>query len=334
MTLNAGTPGVTLTLLPVQGDAIGPGQGFLGAAGWAWLVLAVVLVALFTIDLLSFRHARNVARTSLVWTVIWIGCGLAFSLFVLAIGGAERAGEYLAAFLLEKSLSLDNLFVFLVIFRAFDIPREHHRPVLLYGIIGAVIFRAIFIFAGVALIERWEWTTVLFAVLLMLAAVRMLRREEGSEGRLNAWLAGHMPVANDANAGRFLVRRDGRLMMTPMLLALIAVELTDIAFAIDSVPAAMAVSRDRFVIYSANVFAILGLRALYLTIEDSLMKLPNLRYGLAAVLGLAAVKLVVSQWVDIPAFVSVATIVLMLGGTIAFAYLRRPHSTSSASSVE
>ncbi len=286
---------------------------------WAWGVFAGLLLGLLVVDLFVHRGERGQGRrAAILWSVVWVGVGLAFSLFVLALLGPDAAGEYLAAWLIEKSLSLDNLFVFLVVFSELHIPAGSQRRVLTWGILGALFFRAAFVLLGVAAIERWQWVTWIFAALLAAAAVRVFRQDPAGEkdSKVAQWLSRHLPVARETHGQAFFAREAGRLRATPMLVALVAVELVDITFAVDSVPAALAVTRDRFVVYSSNAFAILGLRSLFIVLEDVLGRMPYLHYGLAAVLAFAAVKLVTSAWIEIPPLLSVAIIAVLIGASV------------------
>jgi len=286
---------------------------------WAWFVFGAGLLGCVAIDLILHRGSRGRSRAAAItWTAIWVGLGVAFSFVVWAVLGGHRAGEYLAAYLVEKSLSLDNLFVFLVIFRTLGIPHDRQRSVLSWGIIGALVFRLAFVLVGVAAIERYHWVVYVFAAVLVWAAARMLR-EDVTESKGSAaarWLRRRLPVAGELHGNAFFVRFNGRLLVTPLFVALCAVELTDIVFAVDSVPAALAISPSRFVVYSSNALAILGLRSLYVLLEHLIAELKYLRYGLAAVLVFAAAKLATSRWMAISPVISVGIIALCIGASI------------------
>jgi tellurite resistance protein TerC len=291
---------------------------------WGWIAFAVLVSSLLAIDLFAHRAKHGASRRSAyIWSGIWIAAGLLFTLFVWFVFGARQAQEYLAAYLIEKSLSLDNLFVFLIIFQSLAIPREYQHNVLYWGIFGALLFRAVFIFLGIAAIERFEWVTYVFAAILLLAAWHALRKDVTAleANKMVKWLARHLPVTPRIHGSRFFVRQNGRLRATPLLLALVGLELTDIVFAIDSVPAALAVSRNRFVVYSSNVFAILGLRALYSALAHALTGLRYLHIGLAGVLAFAAVKIIVDEWVPIHPLAAVGITALLIGGAVWFSLL-------------
>lgn len=284
----------------------------------AWIVFASVLGALLAVDLWLHVRNRDSRKAAIVWSIIWVGAGLAFAGYVAIVAGQRTAHEYLAAYLIEKSLSLDNLFVFLVIFSALKVPKEHHHLALSWGIFGALLFRAVFIVVGVEALQRWQWIEYVFAGILLYAAVHALRenplKKRGSG--IVDWLSQHLPVSKQTESKHFFVEENGRRLATPFLVAIIAIETTDIIFAVDSVPAALSVSRQEFVVYSSNAFAILGLRALYVVLEDLMRRLVYLNYGLAAVLGFAAVKMGASHWFEIPPLISVGVIVSILGATV------------------
>ncbi len=292
----------------------------------SWIAFGVVLTLLLAIDLFVHRSGRAVTRrAAVVWSAIWVGAGLSFSMFVWLRLGADAAEEYLAAYLVEKALSLDNLFVFLLIFGGLSIPKERQHKVLSWGILGALVFRALFIFLGVTVIERYHWVVYVFGAILLFAAYHALREDpaKSQESRILTWLSRHIPVTQELKGTRFLDRAAGQWRATPLLVALISIELSDITFAIDSVPAALAISQNRFVVYSSNAFAILGLRALYLVVEHALSTLPYLHYGLAAVLAFAGLKMLTSSWLHLPPLVSVGIIATCIAMPVAMGIVRR-----------
>ncbi|MGE0790934.1 MAG: TerC/Alx family metal homeostasis membrane protein [Sandaracinaceae bacterium] len=286
---------------------------------WLWIVFAAVLAALLAIDFLSHRgeHAQS-KKAALVWSAIWIGVGLAFGVVVLVAFGADHAVEYYAVYVIEKSLSVDNLFVFYVIFTTLSVPPERQRKALLVGIFGALVFRALFIYGGVAALDRWAFLDFVFGAILAWAAWRVFREDPRAdeENRLVSWLSKHVRVTDEHHGGRLFARVDGKWVATPIVIAIVGLELSDIVFAMDSIPAAFAVTRRPFVIYAANAFAILGLRSLYLVLADSLERYRYVHYGLAFVLAFAGVKIAISRWVEIPAYLSVALIVLAIAASI------------------
>ncbi len=268
---------------------------------WAWCLMAVVVIAMIAIDLFAHRgrdpaHPES-RRAALAWTGIWIAAALGFAAFVWAHFGAEAGEQFLAAYALEKSLSLDNLFVFLVVFAAFGIPRDQQRRILTWGIVGALVTRGAFIAAGAAILHAWHEVTYVFGALLVVTAIKTAREPGGDTGpRLVAWI---------------------RHRVRPFFAAMIAIELTDVMFAIDSIPAAFAITDEPFLVYSSNVFAVLGLRALYVALAGALATLRYLRFGLAAVLAFAGAKMLASGWWHAPPALSVAVIVACIGAAVA-----------------
>jgi tellurite resistance protein TerC len=279
---------------------------------WAWALLAGVMLVLISIDLLAHRGDRiDSRRRALVWSIAWIAAAVVFGGFVGWYFGAATAEQYFAAYLLEKSLSIDNLFLFVVIFGALGIPRDEQRRVLTWGIAGALVTRGVFIALGAAVLHRWHEVTYVFGAILLITAVKMLRSTE-EPSRLLPWLERHLPWTRERAGHRFAVRREGRWLATPLLVALIAIELTDVVFALDSIPAAFAVSEEPFVVYSSNVFAVLGLRALYVVLVGAIAALRYLKYGLSAVIAFAGLKMLAAPWIVISPIASVGVIGLVI----------------------
>ncbi|ADO73424.1 TerC family protein [Stigmatella aurantiaca] len=285
-----------------------------------WIAFGALVLGLLIVDLLAHRnHHANSKRSAIAWSAGWIFFGLGFGVFVWRMYGSQPAHEYLGAWLIEKSLSLDNLFVFLVIFRSLSIPEAEQRRVLFWGIFGALVFRALFIFAGVEALEHWHAVVYVFGAILLFTAFRVAREDPLKErdSKMVHWLARRLPVSSKVEGSHFVVRQGGRLLATPLLVALITIEFTDVAFALDSVPAALSVSQDPFIVYTSNVFAILGLRALYIALAHVITQLRYLHYGLAAVLAFAGLKMVIpSNWVHVSPLVSVGVIVVCIGTSI------------------
>ena len=271
----------------------------------------------------SQKPTRPQSR-NLLWVAVWVGLGLALGLWVLGTQGIDAAAEYYAAYFLEQSLSVDNIFVFVIIFSELHIPAEYQRRVLQFGIAGALLFRALLIGAGIALIERFNWATYPFAALILFAAWRLLfgveRERKVVEGACNVcetWIARLVGVSPALHGHDFWRRVDGRLVATPLFVALVVIETTDLVFALDSVPAVLSVSRNPFIVYSSNIMAILGLRALYFVLSDVVDRLRYLRHGLALVLAFTAAKMLTHEWIHISAGVSVLVIGIILVTTIA-----------------
>jgi tellurite resistance protein TerC len=256
--------------------------------------------------------------------VFWIGLGLAVGLWVLLAQGTSAAAEYYAAYFLEKSLSVDNIFVFAIIFSELHIPAEYQRRVLWFGIAGALVFRAVMIGAGIALIARFSWVTYPFAALMLFAAWRMLFGAERERKVVQAacdvcetWIARVVHVSPVLHGHDFWRRERGRPVATPLFVALVVIETTDIVFALDSVPAVLAITRNPLIVYVSNVMAMLGLRSLYFVLSDALNRLRYLRPGLAVVLVFTGAKMLTSDWFQISAVASVLVIGAILLVTIA-----------------
>jgi TerC family integral membrane protein len=267
----------------------------------------------------------------ITWVAVWFGLSLAFGLWILATQGASPAAEYYAAYFLEESLSIDNIFVFVIIFSELRIPAEYQRRVLRFGVLGALVFRAALIGAGITLIERFDWITYPFSALMLFAAWRMLfegeREQKIVQGACNVcetWIARIVRVSPVLHGGKFWHRENGRLAATPLFVALAVVETTDLVFALDSVPAVLAVTRDPLIVYSSNVMAMLGLRSLYFVLADTLPRFRYLRQGLSLLLVFTAIKMLAGDWIHIPPGVSVLVIAVILALTIAVSVWRRP----------
>lgn len=296
-------------------------------ATWGWILFAIGLSVLLAIDLFVHRGGREESwRSTLGWSVIWIAMGLGFGGFVWWMYGAVSGQEYLAAYLIEQSLSLDNLFVFLLIFQTLSIPHRYQHTALSWGIFGALIFRAIFIFAGAAALQRWAWLEFIFAVFLVVAAIHVFRESPTvhSGNRLVSWLTTHLRVSKHRDTAHFFLRENGVLVATPLFVAVVGLELSDIIFAVDSVPAALAITREPFLVYTSNAFAILGLRAMYLLMARSIAQLQYLHYGLAAVLGFVGLKMAADRWVTIQPLVSVGVVAVSIMASVGVSLWKRP----------
>lgn len=281
-------------------------------AGFLLFVLAMLLV-----DLKVFhKEARQVrVKESAIWAAVWIGLAVVFGGIVYLWRGPAAAAEYAAGFLIEKALSVDNIFVFLVIFSYFQVRSEYQHQVLFYGILGAVVFRGIFIAAGVSLINRFEWVLFAMGALLIYSAYKIARETEAVHPENNPVLKlfrRFLPSTDEYHGQKLFVRQNGKRVATPLLAVLVVVEVTDIAFAVDSIPAIFAITRDPFIILSSNVFAILGLRALYFLLAGSIERFHLLRYGLAFILAFVGVKMLLSGYWHPSVYLSLAVIVAAL----------------------
>ncbi|MGD1210911.1 MAG: TerC/Alx family metal homeostasis membrane protein [Candidatus Acidiferrales bacterium] len=290
-----------------------------GSSIGTWLFFGVVVAAAVAADMVLFRPKtdRVTLTQSVVETAAWIGLSVAFGIWVYISRGHRAGIDFFTAYVLEKSLSADNVFLFLVIFRAFGIaPRAQHR-VLYSGIAGALVLRLAFVLAGIALLQRFHAVLYLFGAILLIAGAHMLlsgQQKFDPEGNWVIRLVRKvMPVTMSSDDHRFLIRRDGRWTATPLLLALVAIEATDVIFAADSVPAVLAITRDPFIAYSSNVFAILGLRAMYFGLAELMTRMRYLHQGLAVILLFVGAKMLASEKFPISSEVSLAVIVGILG---------------------
>ena len=300
----------------------------LSAQHWPWLVFFALVAMLLTLDL-AFVQRRPSARTlrgAAGWAAFFVGVGLAFSLFVWAVRGPGPAVEYVTAFLIEESLSVDNLFVFLALFTYFSVPRRYQHRVLFWGIVGAIVMRGVFIFAGVALLERFHWLIYVLGALLIATGAKLGLGDETEvhpERNPIVKLASRLlPMTREYHGEQFVVREHGRLRFTPLVLVLIAVETTDVMFAVDSVPAVLAVSRDVFVVYTSNIFAVMGLRALYSVMAGLLGALRFLRPALALILVLVGAKMLLAEVYAVPVAVSLLVVALILAVAAVASVLR------------
>jgi tellurite resistance protein TerC len=283
-----------------------------------WPTFIGLVVVLFVVDLM-FGSRGSSLLAAVIWSAIWIGAGLSFGLWVWTIQGGQAATAYYAAYLLEKSLSIDNIFVFVLIFSELRIPAGQQHRVLLLGILGAFVLRAVMIWLGVYLLDRFHWVIYPFAALLLIAAVRLLFGEN-TERRLvkescsacSTWVARIVPVTPVGQGQKLFVRRAGKRFATPMFVALILIETTDLIFALDSIPAVLAVTRDPYIVYTSNIFAMLGLRALYFVLADFVHRFRYLRTALAIIVCLVACKMLLAGTVDITVGASLAVIVTVL----------------------
>ena len=310
----------------------------MGTRAEEWIVFWVVVVVALAVDL-RFAKKTN-PKSAAVWSAVWIGLGLAFGAWIALRLGAEAGITYLTAYVLEKSLSVDNLFIFILIFSLTGIPAQLQHRALFWGIVGALVMRAALIAVGVELLERFHWAVYPLAALLAYAAYRMLRGEEKQNkfveqqcALCESWLARVIPIEPRLHGSRFVVRREGRLMATPLLVALTVIETTDLLFAVDSIPAVFAVTRDPFLVYTSNVYALLGLRSLYFLLAGVIRELRFLKVGLAVMLLMAAAKLAVGELVHVPPLASLAAIATVLIASIVASLLFPGVSRAPAAKV-
>jgi tellurite resistance protein TerC len=310
------------------------GRMFSGAPLWLWLLFHALVFALLFADWACTRTAREenaLARRAYWLTAVWIGAALLFALLVYRVLSQRYALEYLTGYGIEESLSIDNLFVFFVLFRVFGLQLAQQRRVLFFGVLGAIVLRAVMIFAGVQLLNTFSWMNYIFGAILLYTAWHLLRKSLQSKPDRPPfwmdWLTRHPPMARKQYPQRFLVLEDAHLRFTPLFIALIAIETTDLIFATDSIPAVLAVSHHPFIVYSSNIFAVLGLRSLYFALATVLQRLHKLRYGLAAILIFVGGKMMVGNFITIPIWISLAVIVSTVAITAVWSLLSKPASS-------
>ena len=289
--------------------------------GWAWVALLAGLAVMLAVDLLRHRddHEPTMGE-ALHESAVWVAYGLAFAGVVAVAFGGQAFGEYISGYLIEKSLSVDNVFVWALLFTTMAIPLKFQHRVLFWGIFGALTLRAVFIFAGTALIGRFWWLLVVFGVFLVYTGLKVIRHraDEGSDEATRGLglLRRVMPVSSEFDGHRFLTRLNGRRAATPLLAALVVIEITDVIFAVDSVPAILAVSHEPFLVFASNAFAILGLRAMYFLLAGARDKFHYLSHALGGILVFVGLKMTVSHWVHLNTYLSLGAIVTMLTAAI------------------
>ena len=285
---------------------------------WWWVLFTVFILAMLALDLGVFnRKAHTVGmKEALLWSAFWVSLALAFGAGVYFYYGHGKAMEFLAGYLIEYSLSIDNLFVFMLIFRYFDVPHAYEHKALFWGILLALVTRAAFIFAGVALINTFSWLMYIFGAFLIFTGIKMALSKQSEvhpEKNIAIKLLGKIvPVTNRFSGADFFVVKHGVRFATPMLAVIVALETTDILFAVDSIPAVLAISKDPFIVYTSNVFAILGLRSLFFAISGLMRLFHLLNYGLAAILTFVGVKMIIEDFVHVPVPVSLLVIAAIL----------------------
>ncbi|MDQ2832509.1 MAG: TerC/Alx family metal homeostasis membrane protein [Acidobacteriota bacterium] len=303
-----------------------------------WIGFHLFVLALLGLEL-AFARRRSGASaqqkthsTAVGATILWIAAALVLALFFFRTYGSQAATQYLAGYAIEQALSVDNLFLFLLLFRIFRIEPTRQPRVLFWGVLGAILMRGAFIAAGLGLLTRFSWISYVFAAILLIAAIRLLFPEAHSgqthTPRWIAWLARVHPVS--LRQDKFFVREEGSPRITVLFLALVAIELTDVVFALDSIPAVLSITRNLFLAYTSNIMAVMGLRSLYFLLAHLLVKLRLLHFGLAAILGFAALKMLAAPWFDIGPLPSLAVILAILATTIALSLRLAPSTEPPA----
>jgi TerC family integral membrane protein len=286
---------------------------------WFWVAFNAVILLLLVLDLtvVSRKHRRVPFKQALLMSAFWIGLAMAFAVFVQQWLGAAKALEFVTGYVLEEALSVDNLFVFILLFAYFKVPPEEEKTVLFWGIIGALIMRGIFIFAGVALVQRFHWILYAFGVFLIWTGFQLLRRgneeQDPSRNIVLKFCRRFLPLTDSYEGKSFFVRRNGQVLATPLFVVLLVVETTDILFATDSIPAILAITRDPFIVYTSNVFAILGLRSMYFALAGMMKLFHYLNYGLSVVLMFIGAKMLLPERYHVPTWVALAVVAGVLG---------------------
>ncbi|WP_446745829.1 TerC/Alx family metal homeostasis membrane protein [Silvibacterium acidisoli] len=299
---------------------------FAGASLSYWIAFHVIVVVLLVVDLIVLQRkgGGGSIRAAWGWTAVVAALAFCFALFLSQTQGKQPALEFLSGYLVEGSLSVDNLFVFLLMFRTLKLNSHQQHHVLLWGILGAIVMRALFIVAGTSLLMRFAWVEYVFGAFLLYAAVKLMQpaKHDSSSGLLR-WLQ-----------SRSVDGAGGKIPMSSFLMIVLAVEATDLIFALDSIPAVLAITRDTFVVYTSNIFAILGLRSLYFALSNALDKLRLLHYGLAVILAFVGLKMIASHWIEIPVTWSLLFIVAVLGAFTAASLLTAPKESQPKRSVQ
>ena len=304
---------------------------------WAWVLFYVLVLVMLVIDLKSFgkkgQHEVSVSE-ALKMTAVWIGVSLVFCGGIWLYEGDEKAMEFLAGYLIEKSLSMDNLFVFLMLFSFFGVQRKYQHEVLFWGIFGALVLRSIFIFAGTAIINQFEWILGVFGVFLIYTGIKMFghQDDENVDPSKNIFVKlfkKFFPVTDQMHDDKFFITENGKRLATPLFIALLVIETTDVAFAVDSIPAVFSVSRDPFIVLTSNVFAILGLRALYFALAAVAKYFTYLKYGLGIILSFVGIKMLLEViWhIEVPTPLSLVFIFGILVLSMGLSYIISKHQS-------
>jgi tellurite resistance protein TerC len=294
---------------------------------WAWGVFLLVVIAMLMVDLGVFHRKAHVLsmREATIWSIVWVVVALVFNAIVWVWLGHQKALEFFTGYLVEKALSADNIFVFAVLFNYFAVPPEYRHRVLFWGVLGAIVFRLTFILAGTALLKKFHWVIYIFGIIVIVSGIKLLMRKDGEiDPERNPVLRlarRFLPITPNYHGQKFFVRLNGKFMATPLMLVLLVVESTDIVFAIDSIPAIFAITRDPFIVFTSNVCAILGLRALYFLLEGMIRLFRYLDEGLAVILVFIGIKMLASEFYKIPTWVALGFVAAVLAITIALSLM-------------
>lgn len=284
---------------------------------WIWFNLFVLLMLALDLGVFHRKSHEIKFKEAITWSAVWISLALIFNAGIYHFMGAQKGTEFLTGYLIEKALSVDNIFVFVLIFSFFKVPESYKHRVLFYGVLGALVMRVIFIFSGVALIEKFHWIIYVFGAFLIVTGIKMALADKDKKPDLEKnpvvkLFRRLIPVTENYEGNKFLVKRNAKWVATPLLIVLILIETTDLIFAVDSIPAILAITNDTFIVYTSNVFAILGLRSLYFALAGIIHLFRFLHYGLAAILVFVGAKMVIVDFYKVPVSYSLVIILLIL----------------------
>ncbi|MDD2833945.1 MAG: TerC family protein [Methylotenera sp.] len=311
-------------------------------SGWMWAGFGVFVLAMLAIDMFALgrKGAHKVsAKEALTWSVIWFSLAMLFAAVLWGwldySAGREianaRVMEYLTGYLLEKTLAMDNIFVFVMLFSYFAVPLEYQKRVLIYGVLGAIVLRALMILLGAWLIAQFHWVLYVFGAFLLVTGIKMFifadHEPDLANNPLLKWLRNHIRITEEYHTDKFWVYKNGVRWFTPMFLVLVLIEFSDVIFALDSIPAIYAITNDPFIVFTSNIFAILGLRALYFLLADMAERFHLLKFGLAVVLMFVGIKMLIVEWFKIPVAVSLGVVIAVLGTSILLSLLATRKNT-------
>lgn len=298
---------------------------------WLWVAFNVFVLVLLALDLGVFHRSNHAIsiKESLIWSGIWILVGLAFNVGVFYFGGPQKGLEFFTGYVIERSLSIDNIFVFILMFTYFGVPARYQYKVLFWGILGALIMRGALIMVGTALIAAFHWILYVFGVILIVSAIRMATQKEEDQleperNPVVRLFRRFFPVTESYHGGSFFIRQGHKLLATPLFIVLLVVETTDLVFALDSIPAIFAITTDPFIVYTSNVFAILGLRALYFALAGIMDRFQYLKLGLSIVLAFVGAKMLLDAFIHIETWVSLVVVAAVLTISVVASLLRPP----------
>jgi tellurite resistance protein TerC len=295
---------------------------------WTWIIFSIGAAAILIIDLLVLHRKPHAVRTreAAIWSSVWVSVALLFNLWILYSQGRVRALEFFTGYLIELSLSVDNIFVFVLIFAYFHVPAAYQHRVLFWGIVGAVILRGIFIFGGITLLHYFHWLIYILGGVLVYGGIHLFRSKKASvdpsKNRVLRLFRRYVPISHHYDEAHFLTHENGRRMATPLLAVLVVVESTDVVFAVDSIPAILAITRDSFIVFTSNICAILGLRSFYFLFASLIQRLRYLHYGLALILCFVGVKMILSDLIHIPIGASLGVVAGVLATSVVGSLLR------------